>query len=202
MLNAISEVTTVEIYPQFLQVPAFYPLTLQIFQTSSIYSTPHHLSLYYDLFFLLGYFGDFHPSDVFLRKMKGMQRSSRSFSVSEKELIEEALEAREKVQEERGSVESRYMLLLTKNSAALRILQMRPGSHDQEIIFGSSFPKDQEYSQICANINRIKICMETGKQVVLCNLDALYESLYDVLNQHYSFMGGNKYVDLGLGTHR
>ena len=117
-------------------------------------------------------------------------------------MIEEALEAREKVQEERGSVESRYMLLLTKNSAALRILQMRPGSHDQEIIFGSSFPKDQEYSQICANINRIKICMETGKQVVLCNLDALYESLYDVLNQHYSFMGGNKYVDLGLGTHR
>ena len=130
-----------------------------------------------------------------------MQRSSRSFSVSEKELIEEALEAREKSQE-RGSVESRYMLLLTKNSAALRILQMRTGSHDQEIIFGSSFPKDQEYSQICANINRIKICMETGKQVVLCNLDALYESLYDVLNQHYSYMGGNKYVDLGLGTHR
>ena len=148
-----------------------------------------------------GYFGDFYPAEVFLRKMKSMQRSSRSFSVSEKELIEEALEAREKFSE-RGTEESRYMLLLTKNNAALRILQMRPRSEEQEIIFGSSFPKDQEYSQICANINRIKICMETGKQVVLCNLDTLYESLYDVLNQHYSYMGGNKYVDLGLGTHR
>ena len=152
-------------------------------------------------FSLIGYFGDFHPSDVFLKKMKIMQRSSQSSSVSEKELIEEALEAREKFNE-RGSEESRYLLLLTKNNAALRILQMRPRSEEQEIIFGSSFPKDQEYSQICANINRIKICMETGKHVVLCNLDTLYESLYDVLNQHYSYMGGSKYVDLGLGTHR
>ena len=47
-----------------------------------------------------------------------------------------------------------------------------------EIHFGSSFPRDQETQQIYANINRIKICMETGIQVVLCNLDNLYESLY------------------------
>eukprot|EP00090_Calanus_glacialis_P031123 TRINITY_DN5102_c0_g1_i8.p1 TRINITY_DN5102_c0_g1~~TRINITY_DN5102_c0_g1_i8.p1 ORF type:complete len:2193 (-),score=498.77 TRINITY_DN5102_c0_g1_i8:57-6239(-) len=76
------------------------------------------------------------------------------------------------------------------------------GFPKSEILFGSSFPGDQEYSQICANINRIKICMETGVQVVLCNLDNLYESLYDALNQQYSYMGGSRYVDLGLGTHR
>ena len=39
------------------------------------------------------------------------------------------------------------------------------------------------YFQICRNINRIKVCMETGKTVVLLNLDNLYESLYDALNQ-------------------
>ena len=71
-----------------------------------------------------------------------------------------------------------------------------------EILFGSSFPGDQEYSSICNNINRIKIFMETGKQVVLVNLESLYESLYDCLNQSYSWMGGHRYVDLGLGTHR
>ena len=130
-----------------------------------------------------------------------MKRTSRDTAVSEKDLIEEALGARETAQNDGGN-ESRYMLLLTKNNAALQILQMRSRAADQEIIFGSSFLKDQEYSQICANINRIKICMETGKQVVLCNLENLYESLYDALNQHYSYMGGNKYVDLGLGTHR
>ncbi|XP_026134867.1 E3 ubiquitin-protein ligase rnf213-alpha-like isoform X3 [Carassius auratus] len=100
--------------------------------------------------------------------------------------------------------ECRYLLVLTKNYAALRILQQTFFS-DQchpEIIFGSSFPKDQEYTQICRNINRVKICMETGQTIVLLNLQNLYESLYDALNQYYVTLGGQKYVDLGLGTHR
>lgn len=51
------------------------------------------------------------------------------------------------------------------------------------IIFGSSFADDQEYRQICLNINRIKIAMELGHTVILINLNNLYESLYDALNQ-------------------
>ncbi|KAM4598338.1 E3 ubiquitin-protein ligase rnf213-alpha-like [Polymixia lowei] len=100
--------------------------------------------------------------------------------------------------------ECRYLLVLTKNYAALQILQQTffLESDQPEIIFGSSFPKDQEYTQICRNINRVKICMETGQTVVLLNLQNLYESLYDALNQYYVCLGGQKYVDLGLGTHR
>ncbi|XP_061741549.1 E3 ubiquitin-protein ligase rnf213-alpha-like isoform X1 [Nerophis ophidion] len=100
--------------------------------------------------------------------------------------------------------ECRYLLVLTKNFAALQILQQTFFSEcgQPEIIFGSSFPKDQEYAQICRNINRVKICMETGQTVVLLNLQNLYESLYDALNQYYVYLGGQKYVDLGLGTHR
>uniref|UniRef100_A0A672GQ55 RING-type E3 ubiquitin transferase n=1 Tax=Salarias fasciatus TaxID=181472 RepID=A0A672GQ55_SALFA len=100
--------------------------------------------------------------------------------------------------------ECRYLLVLTKNYAALQILQQTffSESVQPEIIFGSSFPKDQEYTQICRNINRVKICMETGQTVVLLNLQNLYESLYDALNQYYVCLGGQKYVDLGLGTHR
>ncbi|XP_073689267.1 E3 ubiquitin-protein ligase rnf213-alpha [Garra rufa] len=100
--------------------------------------------------------------------------------------------------------ECRYLLVLTKNYAALQILQQTffSDQYQPEIIFGSSFPKDQEYTQICRNINRVKICMETGQTVVLLNLQNLYESLYDALNQYYVSLGGQKYVDLGLGTHR
>ena len=54
---------------------------------------------------------------------------------------------------------------------------------------------------MCRNIYQIKICMETGRTVILLNLDNLYESLYDVLNQYYIYNGGNRYVDLGLQTH-
>jgi len=39
------------------------------------------------------------------------------------------------------------------------------------------------YVQVCRNINRIKVCMETGQTVILLNLENLYESLYDALNQ-------------------
>ena len=61
--------------------------------------------------------------------------------------------------------------------------------------------------------------METGRTVILLNLENLYESLYDVLNQvcshvfesyvihltmyqYYIEHGENRYVDLGLQTHR
>ena len=55
---------------------------------------------------------------------------------------------------------------------------------------------------MCHNIYRIKTCMDMGRPVILLNLDDLYESLYDALNQYFSTWGDKKFVDLGLGTHR
>ncbi|XP_067343642.1 E3 ubiquitin-protein ligase rnf213-beta isoform X4 [Channa argus] len=102
--------------------------------------------------------------------------------------------------------ESRYLLLLTTNNAALNILQQQVFSKGHytppEIIFGSGFPKDQEYAQICRNVNRVKTCMETGRTVILLNMQNLYESLYDALNQYYVYLSRQQYVDLGLGSHR
>ncbi|XP_058262202.1 E3 ubiquitin-protein ligase rnf213-beta isoform X1 [Hemibagrus wyckioides] len=102
--------------------------------------------------------------------------------------------------------ECRYLLLLTTNNAALHIIQQCIFSKDgytcPEIVFGSGFPKDQEYAQICRNVSRVKMCMETGRTVILLNLLNLYESLYDALNQYYVYFSGQQYVDLGLGSHR
>ncbi|KAK3715936.1 hypothetical protein QZH41_016501 [Actinostola sp. cb2023] len=104
---------------------------------------------------------------------------------------------------------SRYLLILTENYAALRIVQqylndtkIKEDENAHVLIFGSSFPKDLEYTQVCRNINNMKVCMETGRTVILLNMERLYEGLYDALNQYYVEFGGNKYVDLGLGTHR
>ena len=57
-------------------------------------------------------------------------------------------------------------------------------------------------AQVCQNINQIKICMETGRTVILLNSENLYESLYDVLNQYYIKHADSRYVDLGLQSHR
>lgn len=50
--------------------------------------------------------------------------------------------------------ESRYLLVLTENYAALPIVQeeLLKKGEDPVIIFGSSFPKDQEYTQVPTNI--------------------------------------------------
>ncbi|GAA6098909.1 E3 ubiquitin-protein ligase rnf213-alpha-like [Tachysurus ichikawai] len=99
---------------------------------------------------------------------------------------------------------SRYLLLPTINHAALQILKSQNiiDESSVEIIFGSGFPHDEEYSQVCRTVNRVKTCMETGRSVVLLNIQSLYESLYDALNQCYVKLGGSYYVDLGLGSHR
>ena len=50
--------------------------------------------------------------------------------------------------------ESRYLLVLTENYAALPIVQeeLLKKRDDPVIIFGSSFPKDQEYTQVSTSI--------------------------------------------------
>ena len=105
--------------------------------------------------------------------------------------------------------ETRYLLLVTENYHALNILlnstDMWPEDQDIQsvrVLFGSSFPSDQEYSIVCRNINKIKLCMESGKTIILLNLENLYESLYDALNQYYMVLNDQRYVDLGLGTQR
>jgi len=44
--------------------------------------------------------------------------------------------------------------------------------------------------------------MDMGRPVILLNLDDLYESLYDALNQYFTFWNKRKFVDIGLGTLR
>ncbi|XP_074938739.1 E3 ubiquitin-protein ligase rnf213-alpha-like isoform X2 [Phalacrocorax aristotelis] len=111
---------------------------------------------------------------------------------------------KENMGKQQAGLTSRYLLLMTTNHAALHIIQMTQliDPENCEIIFGSGFPQDQDYSQVCQSVSRVKICMETGRPVVLLNIHNLYESLYDALNQNFVSLGGNYYVDLGLGTHR
>ncbi len=58
------------------------------------------------------------------------------------------------------------------------------------------------FKKIVRNISRIKQSMELGNTVVMLNCYNLYESLYDALNQYYHEFAGQRYVYLGLGTHR
>ncbi|XP_076855501.1 E3 ubiquitin-protein ligase rnf213-beta isoform X2 [Brachyhypopomus gauderio] len=140
--------------------------------------------------------GDFDPLNHFKDLFFNFDELPRTSTLN---MIEQNLDFH-------NNKESRYLLLLTTNNAALYIVQQCIFSKDNytcpEIVFGSGFPKDQEYAQICRNVSRVKTCMETGRTVILLNLLNLYESLYDALNQYYVYFSGQQYVDLGLGSHR
>ncbi|XP_067940321.1 E3 ubiquitin-protein ligase RNF213-like [Watersipora subatra] len=100
--------------------------------------------------------------------------------------------------------DSRYLLILTENLSVLNVILDEFSGQDvqPEVVFGSRFSDDISYTQVCHNVYRIKMCMDMGRPVILLNLDDLYESLYEALNQYFSMWGNKKFVDLGLGTHR
>ena len=132
--------------------------------------------------------------EIFKQNLAGCFPHTYDYRVPVMDLIQENLTS---------DFESRFLLLLTNQYAAVSLLPEVMGSiQDYQVIFGSSFPRDNDYTEVCRNINRIKVCMETGRTVVLLNLRDLYESLYDALNQHYVTFAGQRYVDLGLGGHR
>lgn len=100
-------------------------------------------------------------------------------------------------------IAARHLMLLTRNNAALSLLLDRKilMQHETEIIFGSDFPLDQTDLQVCLNIQRVKLCMAEGITVVLVHCESLYESLYDLLNQHYVEYSGQIYVRLAFGSY-
>jgi MoxR-like ATPase len=99
--------------------------------------------------------------------------------------------------------DARHLMLLTRNNAALSILfDQQILSHDKcDIIIGSDFPLDQSDLQICHNIQRIKQRMQEGTTVILLHCEDIYESLYDLLNQHYTKYSNQKFVRLAFGTY-
>ncbi|XP_062496366.1 E3 ubiquitin-protein ligase RNF213-like isoform X4 [Pezoporus occidentalis] len=139
---------------------------------------------------------DIYPLGIFCNCTSEFRLSSEK-KTSCIRLLEENMAPQQK-----GAI-SRYLLLLTTNNAAFQILQMMRliDTSNCDVIFGSGFPQDQDYSQVCRSVNRVKTCMEIGRPVILLNIQNLYESLYDTLNQCFVSLGDNFYVDLGLGTH-
>ena len=102
-----------------------------------------------------------------------------------------------------ASQQARHLMLLTRNNAALSLMfDHNVLDHSSSVVmFGSDFPDDNTDLQVCLNIQRVKHCMGRGTTLVLVHCEALYESMYDLLNQHYTNVGGQLWVRLAFGTH-
>ena len=192
---------------EFFGLRDFYSLLKMLYAfVSRSRSKPTWLQLKHSILRNFGGLENVDPVDIFYSKLSRLVNKHEQANEDDPDctsagMIQACLSGDRSGDKSIG--ESRYLLLLTENYGALTILQQKIFTMDNAVvIFGSSFPSDQEYTQVCRNINRIKVCMETGSTVILLNLENLYESLYDALNQYYVEFGGERYVDLGLGTHR
>ena len=87
----------------------------------------------------------------------------------------------------RSSYDSRHLMLLTHNCAALSLVFSCDlvGRNDTRVIIGSEFVEDDTELYLIQQMNEVKLAMATGKTIVLMNADNMYEALYDVLNQRY-----------------
>ncbi|CAG8452161.1 3664_t:CDS:10, partial [Acaulospora colombiana] len=80
-------------------------------------------------------------------------------------------------------------LMLIGNSNSVVTLQdykLRQQNIEPIVIIGSQFPDDKdggEYSYV--TLNRIMMCVETGRHLILTDLEIIYGSLYNLFNQNF-----------------
>lgn len=107
------------------------------------------------------------------------------------------------ITENLGDELARHLMLVTSGDSALGILVrcLEKLERKYVVMFGSKFEEDQTEEYSYRILNRIILCMETGNILILKDLDTIYGSLYDMLNQNYTIVGKKKNCRIALGPH-
>ncbi|CAH1761994.1 12274_t:CDS:10, partial [Entrophospora sp. SA101] len=100
---------------------------------------------------------------------------------------------------------ARHLMLIGKSDSLINIItyKLREKKLDPVVILGSHFPEDnQDYSY--SILNKIMMCVEAGKPLILTDLEIIYGSLYDLWNQNYIVVGSKDdpkyYTRVALGA--
>jgi hypothetical protein len=99
---------------------------------------------------------------------------------------------------------SRHLMLIANSDALLSIasdLLKESKIIDYRVIIGSKFHEDQSDDYRYRTLSEIILSMERGESVVLYDIDSIYGSLYDMLNQKYTVVAGKKNCRVALGAY-
>lgn len=99
--------------------------------------------------------------------------------------------------------QSRHLMLITNGDAVLSVIEdaVKQMKRQHFIIFGSQFEDDINDDYNYRILSRIMICMEQGYILILKDLENIYGSLYDMLNQNYTVIGSKKNCRVALGPY-
>lgn len=110
-------------------------------------------------------------------------------------------ETKELIKENIADNEARHLMLILDGDSALGSIEsiIYDLGKDVTTILGSRFSEDQDDEYNYRILNRIILCMEQPQVLILKDLDDIYGSLYDMLNQNYSIVQGKKHCRVALG---
>ena len=99
--------------------------------------------------------------------------------------------------------ESRFLLLITQASLSqylvMQIIKKEEEERDYFYYLGSLFEQDKFNETYSAKaINKIRFYLEQPIILILKNLSTTYASLYDLLNQRYTYTLGKKYAEISI----
>ncbi|WAR05640.1 R213A-like protein [Mya arenaria] len=97
---------------------------------------------------------------------------------------------------------ARHLMIISRGNISINIVENIIDNilkRRKEVIVGSCFKEDQNDEYYYKMLSRIIFCMEQGHVLILKNLDPLYGSLYDMLNQRYTIVANRKTCRVALG---
>ncbi|KAL4499726.1 hypothetical protein ABPG72_017266 [Tetrahymena utriculariae] len=98
---------------------------------------------------------------------------------------------------------SRNLMIITENTQfatdyiSRRLTALK---RPYKLLLGGNFSQDQSTENSYSIINQIISCVESGIVVVLQNLDNVYQSLYELLNQNFRELNGKPYCKISFGA--
>ena len=130
---------------------------------------------------------------IFLDKLQKIMISSTQDIIPVTKLIEENLTDRL----------ARHLMLITSGDSAIGILKQTLDQLGKETItiYGSHFEEDLSEDYNYRILSRIILCMERDCILILRDLQRIYGSLYDMLNQNYAVVGNRKNCRVALGAY-
>ncbi|XP_046854625.1 uncharacterized protein LOC124447604 isoform X2 [Xenia sp. Carnegie-2017] len=131
--------------------------------------------------------------EVFNERLKTVISASKTESyIPVTRLIEENIK----------DLKARHLMLVSNGDSAIGILKQHVSYSTKETItiFGSNFEEDKSDDYNYRMLSRIILCMERNCILILRDLECIYGSLYDMLNQNYSVVGGRKNCRVALGA--
>ena len=134
-----------------------------------------------------------NAQQIFIDKLKShVPTNSKDISSPVTTLIKENLE----------DPNARHLMLITNGDSAIGILKQNLSQSEKEIItiFGSRFEEDISDDYNYRMLSRIILCMERNCVLILRDLECIYGSLYDMLNQNYTVVGKRKNCRVALGA--